>query len=190
MRFITFFLLILSMASSRAQNVNDKLFGGEYTYIDFVATKPHQYPVFFAALSSKDTIKIDRSNLKAFIKSIYSTCVYTPTSEFAYWKAFERVFGRSMRTYNCCTFFLCDFNENSKRHGQTMTIKLLTGEKITITYLRITGIFLSLDETFSSETITSIGPSADECGGGNFIVPISMVDYCPVNQNFLLIDRK
>ena len=44
MRFITFFLLILSMASSRAQNVNDKLFGGEYTYIEFVATKPHQYP--------------------------------------------------------------------------------------------------------------------------------------------------
>ena len=65
----------------------------------------------------------------------------------------------------------------------------MTGEKIIITYLRITGIFLSLDKTFSSETITSIGPSADECGGGNFIVPISMVDYCPVNQNFLLIDR-
>lgn len=85
-------------------------------------------------------------------------------------------------------FFLCDFNENSKRHGQTMTIKLLTGEKITITYLRITGIFLSLDETFNPETITSIGPSAAECGGGNFIVPISMVDYCPVNQNFLLMD--
>ena len=56
------------MASSRAQNVNDKLFGGEYTYIEFVATKPHQYPVCFAALSTKDTIKIDRSNLKAFIK--------------------------------------------------------------------------------------------------------------------------
>ena len=42
--------------SSRAQNFNDKLFGGEYTYIEFVATKPHQYPVFFAALSTKDTI--------------------------------------------------------------------------------------------------------------------------------------
>ena len=189
MRFITIFLLILNMASSRAQNVNDKLFGGEYTYIEFVATKPHQYPVCFAALSTKDTIKIDRSNLKAFIKSIYSTCVYTPISDMAYRKGFELVFGKSMRTYNCCTFFLCDFYENSKRHGQTMTIKLLTGEKITITYLRITGIFLSLDETFSPETISSIGPSADECGEGNFIVPISMVDYCPVNQNFLLIDR-
>ena len=189
MRFITFFLLILSMASSRAQNVNDKLFGGEYTYIEFVATKPHQYPVCFAALSTKDTIKIDRSNLKAFIKSIYSTCVYTPISDMAYWKGFELVFGKSMRTYNCCTFFLGDFYENSKRHGQTMTIKLLTGEKITITYLRITGIFLSLDETFNPETIISIGPSAAECGGGNFIVPISMDDYCPVNQNFLLIDR-
>lgn len=81
------------MASSRAQNVNDKLFGGEYTYIEFVATKPHQYPVCFAALSTKDTIKIDRSNLKAFIKSIYSTCVYTPISDMAYWKAFERVLG-------------------------------------------------------------------------------------------------
>lgn len=189
MRFITIFLLILSMASSRAQNVNDKLFGGEYTYIEFAATKSHQYPVFFAALSTKDTIKIDRSYLEAFIKSIYSTCVYTPVSDMAYRKGFELVFGRSMRTYNCCTFFLCDFYENSKRHGQTMTIKLLTGEKITITYLRITGIFLSLDETFNPETIISIGPSAAECGGGNFIVPISMVDYCPVNQKFLLIDR-
>ena len=189
MRCITFFLLILSMASSRAQNVNDKLFGGEYTYIEFVATKPHQYPVCFAALSTKDTIKIDRSNLKAFIKSIYSTCVYTPISDMAYWKAFERVFGRSQRTYDCCTFFICNFNENSKRQEKSVTIKLLTGEKITITYLRITGIFLSLDETFSPETISSIGPSADECGEGNFIVPISMVDYCPVNQNFLLIDR-
>ena len=189
MRFITIFLLILNMASSRAQNVNDKLFGGEYIYIEFVATKPHQYPVCFAALSTKDTIKIDRSNLKAFIKSIYSTCVYTPISDMAYWKAFERVFGRSQRTYDCCTFFICNFNENSKRQEKSVTIKLLTGEKITITYLRITGIFLSLDETFSPETISSIGPSADECGEGNFIVPISMVDYCPVNQNFLLIDR-
>lgn len=185
----SFIICTAQHTSSRAQNVNDKLFGGEYTYIEFVATKPHQYPVCFAALSTKDTIKIDRSNLKAFIKSIYSTCVYTPISDMAYQKAFELVFGRSMRTYNCCTFFLCDFNQNSKRQEKSVTIKLLTGEKITITYLRITGIFLSLDETFNPETIISIGPSAAECGGGNFIVPISMIDYCPVNQNFLLIDR-
>ena len=184
----SFIICTAQHASSRAQNFNDKLFGGEYTYIEFVATKPHLYPVCFAALSTKDTIKIDRSNLKAFIKSIYSTCVYTPISDLAYRKAFERVFGRSLRTYDCCTFFIGNFYENSKRYGQTMTIKLLTGEKIIITYLRITGIFLSLDETFNPETIISIGPSAAECGGGNFIVPISMVDYCPVNQNFLLMD--
>ncbi len=66
------------MASSRAQNVNDKLFGGEYTYIEFVATKPHQYPVCFAALSTKDTIKIDRSNLKAFIKTQVSDLEFKP----------------------------------------------------------------------------------------------------------------
>ena len=49
----SFIICTAQHTSSRAQNFNDKLFGGEYTYIEFVATKPHLYPYVSQLLAPK-----------------------------------------------------------------------------------------------------------------------------------------
>ena len=184
MRFIMIILLNLSMALSHAQNVNDKLFGGDFTYIEFVVSKPHQYPVVFAAMTRQDTIKINKSNLDTFITSIYSVCKNTTVTDNAYHKGFEIVFGKSEQIFNCCSLFISDFNENFNRLKKTVTIELQTGEKIIIRYFYITGIFLKLDENFYSETVSSIGLSTSKLKK-TVIVPISIVGYYRKNHKLI-----
>lgn len=185
MRFTMLVSLFLSMSWCSAQTISDNLSGGNYTYIEFVVSKPHQYPIVFAAMTAKDSVRINRSNLDAFIASIYSTCKNVTTSDNTYHKGFEIVFGKSEQVFNCCSIFISDFNDNFSRLKQTKKTKLLTGEQITISYFHITGIFLRLEEEFLSDTISSIGLPTSEFGS-YAIVPISIVRYYRQNRNFLL----
>lgn len=171
MRIVILLILFVQSMECHALNNTDSIYGGSYNYIEFAISKPHQYPIVFAVVTTNDTIKIDTSNIESFFASISIKCESCAISDNAYHIGFELVYGKSEQIYNCCSLFISDFNDNFNQLNQTKTINLKTGEKIIIRYFNIIGVFLKLGEKFYAETSSSIGPSTIVFGKKS-IVPI------------------
>lgn len=116
-------LFVQSMGCHALNNI-DSIYGGSYNYIEFTISKPHQYPTVFAVMTTKDTIKINTSNIEDLITSISIKCERCAISDNAYHKGFEMLFGKSEQIYNCCSLFISDFNDNFNLLNQTKTINL------------------------------------------------------------------
>lgn len=185
MKLIVVILLILSAALCRAQNCDSNLFGANYTYVEFVISKKQEYPIFFAAVTKNDSIKVELCNVDTFITSIYSSCDNVPISNSAYLKGYELVFGKSEQTYNTCSLFISDFIDKFDRLQQKTELILDTGEHVQIRYFNLIGIFLKLDEKYKSISVTSIG-LAKENIPKNTIIPISIIDYYQSNYKLCL----
>lgn len=172
--------LILNTALCRAQNCDSNLFGANYTYVEFVVSRNQEYPIFFAAVTKTDSIKVKLCDIDAFITSIYSSCDNVPISNSAYHKGYELVFGKTEQTYNTCSLFISDFIDKFNRLQRKEELVLDTGERVQIRYFNLIGIFLKLDKKLKSTAVTSVG-LAEENIPKNTIIPISIVDYYQSN---------
>ncbi len=182
MKVVTLFiLLILGVTYSHAQNYNSSLFAGDYTYIEFIVSKKDRYPIVFAAITNKDSIKINLSNVDAFVASVFSSCENSSISDDAYHKTFEMIYGKSEQIFNSCSLFISDFNNKFKKLENISKVTLLTGERVSISYFNIIGVFFRLGQDFLPETFTSIGLPIENTPP-NTVIPISIADsYCTRN---------
>ncbi|MDO4692897.1 MAG: hypothetical protein Q4A64_08500, partial [Porphyromonadaceae bacterium] len=67
-------------------------------------------------------------------------------------------FGHKSNTYNKCSLFISEFNSEllAKKHHKEFA--LLTGEKVSCSYITLNGIFMVVDkDSFWVETLNSLG---------------------------------
>ena len=185
MRLSIFILFMLSVIKCHAQHNKPILFGGDYTYIEFVISKKNIYPMCFAVITNNDTIKVDTSNVDAFTTSVFSSCKNSPISDNAYYKAFEMIYGKKEQVFNSCLLFISDFNNKLNRLKCTLNMTLTTGECVSIRYFNIIGVFLRLGDDFLPETLTSIGLPEKNIPK-DMVIPISVADYYRTKKNFLI----
>lgn len=177
-------VFFLSTTYVNAQNIKANLFGGTYTYLEFNISEPNNYPIRFDAICSKDSLSVDTTNIDNFVKSVFSSCSNVSISDYANYKAYAIIFGKTKRTYNSCLQFFVDFNYKSDNVHKEGSLILRSGEKVTFKYFSVMGIFLRIEEKSIPETLTSNGLPI-ELMGKNVVIPISIVDY-EKNQDFLL----
>lgn len=177
-RLLVLICFLLSTTFGRAQKTYTSLYTGTYTYVEFtIRIKDQGYPIVFATIIDNDSIYTNQSNIELFLKSLYSINPFVPISNSAYQKAYMLAFGHESNTYNKCSLFISEFNSEllEKKHYKEFT--LLTGEKVSCSYITLNGIFMVVDkESFWAETLNSLGVS-DPTVVNNIVIPISIVDY-------------
>lgn len=120
----------LSTTHVNAQNIKANLFGGTYTYLEFNISEPNNYPIRFDAICSKDSLSVDTTNIDNFVKSVFSSCSNVSISDYANYKAYAIIFGKTKRTYNSCLQFFVDFNYKSDNVHKEGSLILRSGEKV------------------------------------------------------------
>lgn len=175
MKIILVFCLLIYANICRGQVVNYKLFCGDYTYIQFRWESQNDYPILFDAIVKHDTIEVDMTDLDTFSKSLFSKALYVPTSESAYQRGLDILFGSNEETFDyglSLVNMLGGQVENVQRQG---VLSLLNGDYILYKYAEIRAGFVELDKNCDWRyTRTSIGIE-DSSLVNRIVVPISII---------------
>ena len=170
-----------------SQNCN--LYGEHYIYIKLEAERKNNYPIIFSAVTKMDSINVCLSNLDCFVGSIYSSCSFTPLSSSSFIKAFQIVYGDTMKIYDLQRQFMIDFFSHVDQFKREITLELKTGEKIYVEYSDVTGVFYRGDKSFIEESIISIG-LPEEYITAPVIIPIALTDYRVPERELLFNSHK
>ena len=177
--FVAFFFYFVSISVyGQLFEMNIVVKDAYYVSID-IDTK-QDYPIMFDILLNKnDSLLVDASNKQNFINGILRNSIYIPRC----WSLdpFVKLYGNSgVDTYN--RFRNMFFYEIDKK-GKKETVKLESGEMVSISYLAIKGIFVLLNK----EVFFSYGlDQSDNLGANKPCIPLAVTEYeetCSLPQN-------
>ena len=198
-KIIVCLFMIISQIYIYAQYSNHSILGENYTYIRFDIEQRNNYSIFFDAVTKKDSINVDLSNLNKFTESVFSSCFFEPLTNDASIKAFQDVYGNAisgspteiyMQLYNWEMQFHIDFFDKFAKFKRVTNLQLQSGETVHIEYFDVTGIFYRGDKSFISISNISDGLPANLMTMDTAIIPVAMTDYGTTKEvlKFKMID--
>ena len=177
--FVVFFFYFVNISVyGQSFETNFVVKNAYYVSID-IDTK-QDYPIMFDILLDKnDSLLVDASNKQNFINGILQNSLYIPRC----WSldAFVKIYGNAgVDTYS--RFRNMFFNEMDKK-GRKETIKLESGEMVSISYFAIKGVFVLLNK----EVFFSYGlDQSDNPEVNKPCIPLAVTEYeetCSLSQN-------
>lgn len=185
-KFIFLLVYVLSHTICLAQN-NTIVVAQKNVYVTFSVFQADRYPLFFATIVQEDSINIKVNNIDSLVSDLYSSKYYVPTTISAFQKSYEILFGGSERVYDICSLFISDFNEKCNIFQCENDFILNTGERVSVNYVGLYGVFLNLDRKYKSKCYSSLGVQRKDIPD-NILVPISIIDYYKPNFRINLVN--
>ena len=173
---IVLFLLFAIAVNTYSFSQEITLFPKECLYLKIDIDKPNAYPtVFDAIMDVKDTISINLASKDTFISSILDESTnYVPTSWSAFGSHLFDVYGVKKETEECARAFSEDFDKEWTGLKSEKSFQLSSGEKVTISYFLIRGVFLK-----TPKATDSLGLSAKDYPQiENSCMPVAVTQYC------------
>ena len=140
-------------------------------YISIDVNSTQNYPIMFdIILDRNDSLLVDTSSKQNFINGVLQNSIYVPRC----WSSdvFIRLYGDTgVDIRSRFSNMLCDEME---KNGRKETIKLASGEMVSISYIALKGVFIQLDRevSFSCGLDQRDNPKVNEpC------IPLAITEY-------------
>lgn len=171
-----------------AQSWRESITAKDYCLLSFRISEANQYPVVFnVAIENADTIRLDTRTMDDLIESVFAEGYYVPETYHGFLPTFFNIWGKTANTETECSMFVQNFFEMLDRYGESFSMKLDSGEDLSISYVRITGftIVCNTEHSFSIGIDSKDYPNTEKT-----IIPISIVNCFKPEGYRIIVDKE